>query len=137
MKISPHVPKKAKDLHPYTLRDVSPMKCIVCGALIKTLSHDFEEHNVSANHGMWDDGLIAEVSAGYGSAHDGDSLLIAICDGCLDRRLKDQSIIYLYDYISQGYTDVNRDHYNGWLHHRMQQAARARKLERIMKGPTE
>jgi len=32
---------------------------------------------------MVDDGVIGEISAGYGSSLDGDIWLIAICDQCL------------------------------------------------------
>ena len=38
---------------------------------------------VNVNNEMIDNGIIHIIDAGYGSKHDGDQLVIAICDDCI------------------------------------------------------
>jgi hypothetical protein len=46
-----------------------------------------------------DDGIIQIISAGYGSKHDGNHLILAICDECISKKLDDGTILFFYDYI--------------------------------------
>ena len=70
-----------KKYHPYTTLDVNPMECIVCGSEVKLLYTENERppyHQLSSS--MWDDGIVAEISGGYGSKYDTEVFFIAICD---------------------------------------------------------
>jgi len=56
--------------------------CCVCkNAVVKTLypisKNEFE-------NAMWDSGIVSIIQAGYGSSHDMDSFIIAICDSCIE-----------------------------------------------------
>jgi hypothetical protein len=42
------------------------------------------------------DGIIHIIEAGYGSTHDGDKYIIAICDVCIDMKKQDATLLY-YD----------------------------------------
>jgi len=57
------------------------MKCIVCGKEVLELEH-FSDDDGSK---CWDGGIVAWVTAGYGSIHDCLRFLICICDGCLTK----------------------------------------------------
>lgn len=48
---------------------------------------------------MVDGGIIQIIDAGYGSTHDGDRLIIAICDKCIDSNLEDGTILYFDNYM--------------------------------------
>lgn len=39
-------------------------------------------------------GIIQTISAGYGSIHDGDNFIIAICDDCINRNKQDGTILF-------------------------------------------
>lgn len=34
---------------------------------------------------MWNNGTVRRISFGYGSRHDGESFLVAICDDCIEK----------------------------------------------------
>lgn len=120
--------------HPYTVNDVSPMKCICCSKQIyKMGDEDDESFNKSTpESSMWNDCVVEKISSGYGSSYDGSVFLIGICDECIGKKLKDQSIVYLYDYMSNYAVKELRENCNGWLHHRMKNRLRAKKLKRIL-----
>ena len=73
-------------------------QCLKCDATIKCI-----------DVGMWLDGLVHEVSAGYGSDHDGAIFRIAICDTCLTNT---DSIELIGDYL---FKDMDRDIKEGKL----------------------
>ena len=54
---------------------------------------------VSVNNEMIDNGIIHIIDAGYGSRHDGDQFLIAICDDCIKENLQDATILYWGNYM--------------------------------------
>jgi hypothetical protein len=54
---------------------------------------------VNINSGMINDGIIYLIDAGYGSKHDGDQFLIAICDQCITEKVNDATILYFGNYI--------------------------------------
>jgi hypothetical protein len=51
---------------------------------------------VNVNNEMIDNGIIHIIDAGYGSTHDGDQFVIAICDDCIKENLEDATLLY-YD----------------------------------------
>ena len=51
------------------------------------------------NNQMIDGGIIQIIEAGYGSTHDGDKLIIAICDDCINVNLEDATLLYYDDYL--------------------------------------
>ena len=57
---------------------------------------------VNVNNEMIDNGIIHIIDAGYGSKHDGDQLVIAICDDCIKENLKDATILYYGNYMYGG-----------------------------------
>jgi hypothetical protein len=59
-------------------------------------------NNRSAN-----DGVIHIIDAGYGSTHDGDQFVIAICDECIRENVQDGTLLYYGNYM--GFTDISED----------------------------
>ena len=117
--------------HPYSADDVSPMNCIICGTDIKLIEHDSFSAG-DPKQGMWRGGIVNEMSAGYGSKHDGDVILFALCDKCIDKKLKNGEVIYLYDYMSNYISNDAREDYNKKLHNRIAQRKRESKIKRIL-----
>lgn len=58
-----------------------------------------EEVLQNASSYMWRDGIIDKISAGYGSGHDGDEFLIAICDDCVRSKTLTGNIAYISNYM--------------------------------------
>jgi hypothetical protein len=54
----------------------------------------------NANNRMWDDGIVHIIDAGYGSKHDTDKFVIAICDECIKENLEDGTLLYHGNYMS-------------------------------------
>ena len=50
---------------------------------------------------MIDNGIIWIIEAGYGSTHDGDQFVIAICDDCIEENLEDATLLYYGNYMFQ------------------------------------
>ena len=57
---------------------------------------------VNVNNEMIDNGIIHIIDAGYGSTHDGDQLVIAICDDCIKQNLGDATLLYYGNYMYGG-----------------------------------
>lgn len=47
---------------------------------------------------MIEGGIIDIAYAGYGSAHDGERIIFAICDACIEENLADATILYRDSY---------------------------------------
>jgi hypothetical protein len=62
---------------------------------------------VNVNNEMIDNGIIHIIDAGYGSIHDGDQFVIAICDDCIKENLEDATLLYYgnYMYAREGYVE--------------------------------
>ena len=91
------------------------MKCICCERnIVKPYDKDIseedyiwskEEYGVNndkvrrAENRMWLDGLVANVSAGYGSINDGSMYVIAICDECITQKYESGIIAHTGDYM--------------------------------------
>lgn len=54
---------------------------------------------ITINNKMVDDGIIHIIDAGYGSKHDGDRIILAICDECIEENLKDATLLYFDNYM--------------------------------------
>jgi len=54
---------------------------------------------VNVNNEMIDNGIIHVIDAGYGSIHDGDQFVIAICDDCIKENLEDATLLYYGNYM--------------------------------------
>ena len=57
---------------------------------------------VNVNNEMIDNGIIHIIDAGYGSTHDGDQFVIAICDDCIKENLADATLLYWGNYMYGG-----------------------------------
>jgi hypothetical protein len=55
--------------------------------------------NRNINNEMVNDGIIHIIDAGYGSKHDGDQFIIAICDDCIKENLEDATLLYFNNYM--------------------------------------
>ncbi len=55
----------------------------------------------NVNNKMIDNGIIWIIEAGYGSTHDGDQFVIAICDDCIEENLEDATLLYYGNYMFQ------------------------------------
>jgi hypothetical protein len=53
----------------------------------------------NVNNEMVYDGIIHIIDAGYGSKHDGDRIIIGICDSCIKENLQDATLLYHSNYI--------------------------------------
>ena len=56
---------------------------------------------------MVNNGAIEIVNTGYGSSHDGDRILLAICDDCIKENLSDGTLLYFSNYITKIGVDDN------------------------------
>ena len=54
---------------------------------------------LNINNEMVDNGIIHIIDAGYGSIHDGDQFIIAICDGCINKNKEDGTLLYYGNYM--------------------------------------
>jgi len=62
---------------------------------------DGTKHFRTINNQMVNGGIIHIIDAGYGSTHDGDRIIIAICDECLNQNLEDATLLYFGNYIDE------------------------------------
>ncbi len=107
------------------------MKCICCNEVVGAVVHDgdefikneedaifvtekreFEEGKITylrAENRMWNDGIVGNISAGYGSILDGNMYAIAICDECTKKRHLDGTIAYVGNYMSPEYYRKNEE----------------------------
>ena len=66
---------------------------------------------VNVNNEMIDNGIIHIIDAGYGSVHDSDQFVIAICDDCIKENLEDATLLYYgnYMYAPEGYVEEEKE----------------------------
>ena len=53
----------------------------------------------NANNRMWDGGIVHVIDAGYGSSHDTDQYIIAICDDCITKEVEEGTLLYYGNYF--------------------------------------
>jgi hypothetical protein len=66
---------------------------------IRQYGSDEDKRYEKAENRMWNDGIVANISAGYGSTLDGNMYVIAICDECIKKKEKEGIIAYTGDYM--------------------------------------
>ena len=71
--------------------------CICCDKKIKPIHPEIIRFPQS---GMYSGGLVDKVAAGYGSSHDTDMFIIAICDECIDRLKEEKRITSAGNYMN-------------------------------------
>ncbi len=54
---------------------------------------------LNINNEMVDNGIIHIIDAGYGSKHDGDQFIIAICDDCINLNKENGTLLYYNNYM--------------------------------------
>jgi hypothetical protein len=70
------------------------INCICCGKSIESID-EVKMH-------LWENGVVKQLSAGYGSKNDGDLFYIGICDECIDINYQNGRLIYHRDYMMNG-----------------------------------
>ena len=70
--------------------------CVCCSKEIKKLDG---MPNDKEWEGMWDDGIVQKISAGFGSTLDGDMYVIAICDDCAKKKIEEGALLYVGNYM--------------------------------------
>lgn len=71
----------------------------------KTTHHGENRTMEKAENRMWDDGIVSNIAAGYGSKHDGSMYVISICDECIDKKQNDGIIAFVGDYLFANHVD--------------------------------
>ena len=51
------------------------------------------------NNDMVSGGIIHIIEAGYGSTHDGDRIILAICDDCISEKIGDATLLLFDNYM--------------------------------------
>lgn len=59
----------------------------------------------TADNRMWNDGIVQIISAGYGSKHDTDQFVMAICDECINEKQDQGLLLYYGNYMNPGEYD--------------------------------
>ena len=61
-----------------------PFGCVACGRLIRP---DPQSLGTRADKGAWRGAVVGVLRGGFLSRHDGQSLLLGLCDNCVDEAL--------------------------------------------------
>ena len=61
----------------------------------------------SINNDMVSGGIIHIIEAGYGSTHDGDRIILAICDDCISEKISDATLLLFDNYM--GFQNTKRE----------------------------
>lgn len=83
--------------------------CIKCNKIIYMI--DFGVDNSNVNQCCWNDGMVTEIEAGYGSTLDGNKYIIAICDDCMIELEELKKVDYIGNYIDDyihGYIEKHK-----------------------------
>lgn len=70
--------------------------CICCNKKIKLT---YPSHNNHPESASYDGGVVSKISAGYGSTHDTNMYIIALCDQCIDKLKKENKIYFAGNYM--------------------------------------
>lgn len=62
-------------------------QCICCGRSIDSLWFDSVTIE-SPEQGAWNGGVVEKIHMPYGSKHDGEVFVFAICDNCIDEKIE-------------------------------------------------
>ena len=72
--------------------DQVELLCIRCGQVVRPIIHGAPSNSDSE---MYDDGIADSIVAGYGSKHDTEKFVLAICDDCIDALLDEGKLIHV------------------------------------------
>ncbi len=98
----------SKKKQPKKIKPFDYINCIRCDYKIEMLdmSRDrIHKDNFDPAKEMWNNGMIEEISAGYGSGHDGDIYYIGICDECITKKFYDGTLRYKGSYMGAEISD--------------------------------
>ena len=73
--------------------------CLVCNKQINKLDDLPKDQEWE---GVWQDGIVQKIDAGYGSCLDGDMFCLAICDDCVIEKYKEGKIKHVGNYMFHG-----------------------------------
>ncbi len=72
------------------------MYCIRCDSVVRPLLIDNELELFDVNDNILTiEGVIEDITVGYGSKYDGHKLLISICDKCIESTLNNGTVLLL------------------------------------------
>jgi len=79
---------------------VTKYKCVAClkNEIVLDEKHA-ENYKPTYMHNEWDGGWVFKLVTGFGSKHDGDMFIGAICDDCIQKFQDDGTLNYLGSYI--------------------------------------
>lgn len=81
-------------------------KCVVCETDIKEISEiEPSLKSCKPEQGMYSNGVVDKIAAGYGSLLDGNMHIIAICDKCLNEKTLKGITPFVGDYMRPEITD--------------------------------
>jgi hypothetical protein len=86
--------------------------CIRCGKAIRQVEGSPDS---TLESGCWDGGIVGRITAGYGSAHDMDEFVVAVCDRCIVHHARDCPETYSRPDLEELSVDK--------LHHRVEKIA--------------
>ena len=84
-------------------------KCICCDKDIKELDTPLPAGK--AWQGMYSNGIVDTISAGYGSKLDGDMFCIAVCDKCINQKTLEGKTYFVGDYMMNQEQELNKYEY--------------------------
>ena len=93
------------------------MLCICCNKKIEPIYNEVSEEQLifEKEKGIWNDGIVGSISAGYGSNKDGDIFMIAVCDECLSSKIETGTIALIDNYIEPVYSKESlKEHRELW-----------------------
>lgn len=102
---------KKNSVKPYVPQTVGRARAVIAEKNEEDYLWKKEKHNnhtLNINNEMISNGIIHIIEAGYGSKHDGDQLIIAICDDCIKKNLEDATLLY-YDHSGAYYPDMIKE----------------------------
>jgi len=82
--------------------NVIPDECRKESKIEEDILYLKKEKTLNINNEMIYNGIIQIIDAGYGSKHDGDQFIIAICDDCINENKEDGTLLYYDNYMFPG-----------------------------------
>lgn len=66
-------------------------------------------HITNTNNRMWHGGIVHIIDAGYGSNHDTDKYVIAICDDCITKEVGEGTLLHHGNYMNPDHPATQED----------------------------
>lgn len=80
---------------------VKSLPCICCGKQLQPSLMD-EDEGITVNNVArqpFSSGMAGNIDAGYGSRHDTDVFMIAVCDDCIETKRNEGRLTFVYSYM--------------------------------------